>query len=262
MQVQDLDRHESGNFPIRNAVRWLKTLLQSPVVRWDDQQHKAATQAVEEAEVVLAQELSPNVHADRLFPPVNALQLEEIERDLRALYARLMAGKIYIDYDAEDVRLMGALGRLLNQGSLVGEVPIFQAYQECLAVLADIQIRIAFMGWPAEPYWKNDTATLPTWVPDWRRECAAIQAVRFGSPPRLERTRPFDALPYNQIPVEERPAHVGQGRVQLTDLHRAWLSTQDDLVEGTRTHPEAAQRFYEYASKHFAPKRHAPEPKA
>jgi hypothetical protein len=56
MKLADLDRAPSGNFPISNVIRWLRTSLNSPAVTWNAQQRHAALEAINEAEALLAKE--------------------------------------------------------------------------------------------------------------------------------------------------------------------------------------------------------------
>lgn len=75
----------------------------------------------------------------------------------------------------------------------------------------EINVRLAFMGWPAESFWNGGTAESPRWIADWRKEIALLNHARHETPvdeAKLERWR-NDSTPWNQIPVEQRPQSSG-----------------------------------------------------
>ena len=64
-------------------------------------------------------------------------------------------------------------------------------------VLADVKIRIAYMGWPAESMWQTSQGK---WVPDWRKECAWIEHALHGTPIDEAELASFVSTSANMIP--------------------------------------------------------------
>lgn len=67
--------------------------------------------------------------------------------------------------------------------------------------LETIKIRLHFMGWPAEDYWKPGEQ----WIPDWREEIHVLENALHGTPIDESKFKDPPSLPFNQIPEAERP---------------------------------------------------------
>lgn len=205
MKVADLDHHASGNKPLTNCLRWLRSCLAS-CVSWQPDQRMAAEQAVTQAEEVLALELSPNLS----------------ERDLAALLTP-------IKHDTSPLRKVLEENRLPTRDELLAlnlwEGSLIAKLEATEAVLGGLTVRIAFIDWPAEAHWNAGTEERPHWVPDWREEIALIEAARHGVPFRVPDPRPI--LPWNRIPEEDRPRSQNQGVKRLHKLHLAWLDYRE-----------------------------------
>ena len=75
--------------------------------------------------------------------------------------------------------------------------------------LQAIKVRLHFMGWPAETYWKPHNK----WIPDWRKEIAILERALHGTP--IDESR-FDppGVPHNQIPKPDQPAAGPAGQTE------------------------------------------------
>lgn len=67
--------------------------------------------------------------------------------------------------------------------------------------LESIKVRLHFMGWPAEDYWKPNQR----WIPDWREEIAILENALHGTPINSDLYNNPPSVPFNQIPETERP---------------------------------------------------------
>lgn len=211
MKLSDLDQAPSGNKPLANCVRLLRHLLASGARLGD--QHLDALQAVDEAETLLETELSPNVRREDLL----ALSTPT-GRDipLRQLLERFATEGVSPTREH-------LLALHLYESALLAKVDAMEA------VLAEVNVRVAFIGWPAETHWNAGTAKHPWWVPDWRRQIALIQAARHNV--AFKEPEPWETLPWHRIPEEHRPAHAGQGAQRLHALHLAWLRYRERIDE-------------------------------
>lgn len=77
--------------------------------------------------------------------------------------------------------------------------------------LSAVNVRLCFMGWPAESFWNGGTAEKPHWIADWRKEIALMDRARHGTPLPLDKMERWqhDTTPHNRIPEAERPYHPG-----------------------------------------------------
>lgn len=217
MKVRDLDtHHDSGNKPLALCVRWLRSCL-AQCIHWDPQQRAAAEIAAQEAENVLDYELSPNMDA----PSAQALlvPIEAAASPLAAIQGRATPGA-WVDVSPDD------LSRLY-----LYEETMRSKLRAMDAVLRQVALRIAFIGWPAESHWRDGDGDHQRWVPDWRQEIAMIEAVRHGRPLDLLEER-SDTLPWYRIPQEFRPSHKSEGAQRLHKLHLAWLRYREGDEDG------------------------------
>lgn len=233
MRFNELDTAPSGNKPLTNVVRWLRTCL-AACTSWNDDQRAAASQAVDEAEALLATELNPSMSS----------------ADWVALTAR--------DLDHQE----SPLTEMLRAWREDGKAP---TYQELLAIhlyesrlrdrtvamrkaLGEVSIRIAFIGWPAETHWRDGEGDRQRWVPDWRDELETVQAALHGRLPRAELQETRQTLPWNRIPEEFRPGHQAEGRQRLNKLHLAYLNFKEEADAGVyraKTLVEACARVFD-----------------
>lgn len=229
MKIRDLDHHESGNRPLTNCLRWLRSCLGCND-QWSEGQRAAASQAVAEAEALLESELAPSASREQL----QALQapITHEHSPLRKFLAR----------KGEPVSWEELLALNLWEGAMQAKVEAMEA------VLGDLSLRIAFIGWPAETFWNAGTAQKPHWVPDWRREMALLEAARHGV--AFDAPDERDTRPWNQIPEEHRPGAPGEARKRLYELNLAWLRYRENedgspTVERLLALKDATQRVFE-----------------
>lgn len=221
MKFAELDTHESGNKPLTNCVRWLRSCLAS-CTHWNSSQHEAAQQAVNEAETLMAQELSPNITQAQLQALTTRLEAEE--SPLKVLQERHVVGA-WLQVTPDELSRI-----VLYESTLRDKVVAMDA------ALSEVTVRIAFMGWPAESFWRDGSGAIPRWVPDWRREIGMISAARHGKLPA--KTQREGALPWNRIPEEERPGHLNQHAKLVHRLHLAWLryrERDDHYIESDKS---------------------------
>lgn len=203
MKLSDLDQ-VGNNSPLRFCVSMARKLAKFAALS----QQEVILQHVAEADTLLAKELNPAVGPD-VFTAAQALP-----REVSALRRSLA----FHDYRP---------GRALTLSS--DEVSALALYESVLMdkidammdVLRRVNVRIAFIGWPAEHFWNAGSPELPRWVEDWREEIALIQAVIHQRSYKAPEER--EVLPWNRIPEEFRPGHENEGRNRLHKLHLAYL---------------------------------------
>lgn len=219
MKFSDMDQAPSGNKPLANCLRWLRTCL-AVCPTWTPEQRTAAKQATEEAEALLATELHPDMQTS----------------DWVALTATFL--------DSEE----GPLVKMLRDWREEGKAPTCQEllaahlYESSLQdrlramakALSEVGVRIAFIGWPAETHWRDGDGDRQRWVPDWGKEIGLITAARHGRLPHARQLQePRETLPWNRIPEEYRPGHMNEARLRLHKLHLAYLDYKEDDGSGS-----------------------------
>jgi hypothetical protein len=219
MKIRDLDQHPTGNKPLTNVVRWLRTCL-AKCENWSAGQHEAASQDLAQAEEVLDMELSPNVTQTQMMQAGQAINRPTpLQRIIRERY---VAGA-HLELTPEEVAWLNLY-----------ESALLERLDATLAILQKMKVRVAFIDWPAEHFWNAGTEVSPRWVPDWRQETMMIEAALNGVPfgkAHFEKLQENLPLPWNRIPEEHRPSHLSQGAKRLHKLHLAYLRYKERKTE-------------------------------